>query len=175
MSRTGRSFIHAIIGGVVVLLALAAVLTRASSPAGTAPSAPAPSRAESLAEGVVFDDLEGQMREFMDYSQSISLTASQQRIKEEALAGRPAACCTRSSALTCCCPCNLSKSVWGLTHYLIAKKGYSAGQVEAAVADWMAFTYPPGYTGDACYTGGGCNRSPRENGCGGMNPDRLVL
>jgi len=163
-----------------ILLAIAAVVVgygrssttvQASTHGEAAPSA-APA-AESLANGMAFTNLEAQMREFMGYDESIKLTAEQRAIKEEVLGSQAAVCCHDSTALECCCPCNLSRSLWGLSNYLIAKKGYDAKQLEDAVAKWMQFSNPAGYTGDACYVAGGCERSPRANGCGGMDASEL--
>lgn len=128
----------------------------------------------SIAETVYFHDLESQMPEFMGYYESIELTSEQEAIKEDVLGDEPAACCHNSSALTCCCPCNISKSLWGLANYLIAEKGMEGAELEATLDEWMTFANPSGYTGDACYTGG-CEKSPREGGCGGMDDERIVV
>lgn len=126
-------------------------------------------RYESLAERVVFNDLEAQMREFIQfYEDDIPLTPEQAAIKVEVLDSMPAPCCSNTAALTCCCPCNLSKSTWGLTHYLLSTKGYDANQLRGAITEWLAFTNPNGFSGDACYTPGGCERPSHQNGCSGM-------
>ncbi len=75
---------------------------------------------------------------------------------------------------TCCCPCNLAKSAWGLSRYLIAKKGYSASEVRSAVVGWLAFINPKGFTGNACFKGG-CKRTFPQNGCGGMDAMQVIL
>lgn len=156
------------------IAALGRTLTSPAESTGLRTTTPA-RKTESRNNRMVFNDYPAQMREFMAYNDSIHLTADQQAIKEKALGGHPAVCCHDSSALTCCCPCNLSRSVWGLANYLIAKKGYGVKQVENAVAEWMAFTNPSGYTGDSCYVPGGCERAPRQDGCGGMDANDLVL
>lgn len=126
----------------------------------------------SATGAVRFTDAHRQAAEFISYDQSIVLTAEQQTVMAEGLSSIPAPCCNQYSIATCCCPCNLAKSAWGLSKLLIARQHADAGQVRAAVAEWLQFTNPRGYTGDACFTRG-CNRSFEKNGCGGMD-DRHV-
>jgi hypothetical protein len=104
---------------------------------------------------------------FISYNESINLTPAQQKIMDEALSAIPAPCCAKFSIATCCCPCNLAKSSWGLSKYLIAEKQYSAPMVKKTILDWLHSSNPSGFTGDACFTGG-CNRPFAKNGCGGM-------
>ena len=92
---------------------------------------------------------------------------------ERALSTIPAPCCAKYTMATCCCPCNLAKSAWGLSKYLIAERGYEAPRVRKTVLDWLRVTNPDGYTGNACFTGG-CDRSFADNGCGGMNEKQLI-
>lgn len=129
--------------------------------------------AQSDRERIAFTDLDSQMREYIGYNRSIRLTAAQEEIKRAAIESRPAACCKDYTAYTCCCECNLSKSVWGLVNYLIATKGYSAEDVNRTVGEWLAFANPNGFSGAACYEGG-CPRSPSANGCGGMAESDVV-
>jgi hypothetical protein len=120
---------------------------------------------------VRFFDAASQGVEFIGYSRSIALTPEQQKVRAQALENIPAPCCSKFSAETCCCPCNLAKSVWGLSHYLIAKKGAGAAEVSANVRDWIAFASasPKGPSGTTCDTAGGCARPISQDGCGGMN------
>jgi hypothetical protein len=67
----------------------------------------------------------------------------------------------------------MAKTIWGLSSYLIAEQGYSADQVSEAVAEWIQFINPGGFSGDACFTGG-CIRPFNKNGCGGMEESRVV-
>ena len=115
-----------------------------------------------------FVDARAQSREFIGYYESIRLTPEQSRMRDAALSSIPAPCCSRFTMATCCCPCNLAKSVWGLSAYLIAKDGYSEWQVRKKVSEWIEFTNSKGYSGKACFTGG-CDRPFREDGCGGMD------
>lgn len=115
-----------------------------------------------------FTDVQKQSAEFMGYWKTIQLTPAQEAVKREALTKLPAACCSDNSAYTCCCPCNMAKTSWGLANYLIAKQGQNAEQVRAKVAEWVAFINPKGFPGDTCYTGG-CNKSWAKAGCGGMS------
>jgi hypothetical protein len=124
------------------------------------------------ADPVPFADLERQTQEFIGYESSIQLTPEQEAIKREALEALPAPCCSDNTAYTCCCPCNMSLSIWGLSHLLIARHGYDAEQVRAKVEEWVAAINPDGHSGDVCYKGG-CGRPFRHNGCGGMARGRV--
>ncbi|GMR03189.1 MAG: hypothetical protein BMS9Abin21_016 [Thermodesulfovibrionia bacterium] len=109
---------------------------------------------------------------YIGYYKSIKLTPEQEKIKVIALSSLPAPCCSDNSVATCCCPCNLAKSTWGLSSFLIAERGYNSAQVRQAAIDWFKLTNPNGYSGSACYTGG-CSRAFNQNGCGGMNDKKL--
>ncbi len=122
---------------------------------------------------VEFTDVRKHTKEFMGYFQTIKLTPEQEAVKREALSSLPAACCTNNSAYTCCCVCNLSRTVWGLSHHLIAERGFDAPAVRAAVVKWTSFVNPDGFRGNTCYTGG-CGRSFAKSGCGGMRPNQVV-
>lgn len=124
--------------------------------------------------GVTFEDVEAQTRQFIAWHDSIELTPAQEAIRFQALSTIPAPCCSDNSAATCCCPCNMAKSVWGLSKYLITEKGAGVEQVRKAAQDWFAFINPGGFSGDVCYTGG-CGKAFHENGCGGMRADRPVF
>lgn len=143
--------------------------------AAEAEAAKAPKRTVSALGGkLVFNDVATQSRQFMGYSHTIELTPEQEAVKAEVLKAMPAACCSGSSAYTCCCPCNLSKTLWGLSNYVIATKGANAAQLKEVVDAWIGFTNPNGYSGNACYSGG-CGRAFDHNGCGGMEEEKLVL
>ena len=122
---------------------------------------------------IEFTDVRSQTYQFMEYYKTIELTPEQERVKLAALSKLPAACCADNSAYTCCCVCNLSRTVWGLTAHLIAERDYDAKQVQAAVKQWIQFVNPEGFSGNSCYRGG-CARSFENNGCGGMNPGRVI-
>ena len=124
-------------------------------------------------DDVVFSDVREQTLSFIEYHNNAALTPEQEAIKREALTELPAPCCSDNSAYTCCCPCNMAKAWWGLAEYLIVEKGYGAEQVRDKVAEWIEFINPDGFSGDVCYTSGGCMKPFRDNGCGGMN-DRNV-
>lgn len=114
-----------------------------------------------------------QVEQFIRYDQEIQLTPAEEKIRHDALAEMPAPCCKDYSAATCCCPCNLSRSTWGMTKYLITKKGANANQVRAAAVQWVKLVNPLGFSGTSCYEGF-CGRSFKDNGCGGMSADDLV-
>ena len=122
---------------------------------------------------LVFSDVKAQTAEFMGYYKSIRLTPEQEAVKKEALTALPAPCCSDNTAYTCCCPCNMSLTIWGLSNYLIAEKGYSAEALKAKVEEWIAFINPEGFSGVVCYRGQ-CGRSFKNGGCGGMNPNHVV-
>ena len=109
----------------------------------------------------------------MGFYDSIELTAEQEAVRQEALGPLPAACCNEFSMATCCCVCNLSRSIWGLSKHLIAERGASAEVVRKSVEAWVAAINPDGYQGKTCTTGQ-CGKPFKEGGCGGMNPNHLV-
>ena len=129
-------------------------------------------------------------RRFVDYYDSTTLTASQKAIKDKALLPLKAPCCDDNSMATCCCPCNLAKSVWGLSSYLIAEENYDADQVQEAALQWLRFIHSnyyvvqelkdrgvdPGEYGlsheNPCYAGL-CELPFVDGGCGGMADLRL--
>ena len=121
-----------------------------------------------------FEDVKARTMEFIAWSSSIRLTPEQEKTKRQALSGIPAPCCKEYSIATCCCPCNLAKSVWGLANYAIARLGYDADQTRALTLEWLEATNPAGYTGDSCYRGG-CPKRFSANGCGGMKEDAVVF
>src|SRR3970040_3160998 len=114
----------------VVVLILIAYYTEII-PEGTNPSG------ES---GIKFYDAKLQAKEFIAYYNYIALTPEQEKIKSEALSAIPAPCCSNYSILTCCCPCNLAKSVWGVSNFLIADQNYGAKQGKGAISEWIQFT-----------------------------------
>lgn len=129
-------------------------------------------RASSRA--IRFFDAPSQTAEFIGYSRSITLSPAQQKVRENALSSMAAPCCKEYPLATCCCPCNLAKSAWGLANYMVARKGATAQQVRKAVNDWFAFVNPSGFSGEACNTASGCSRRFAQNGCGGMDEKNLL-
>lgn len=89
-----------------------------------------------------FDDVKARTTEFIGWSQSIRLTPEQEKTKRQALGSIPAPCCKDYSIATCCCPCNLAESIWGLVNHAIARLGYDAAQTRALTAEWMPRTLP---------------------------------
>ena len=125
---------------------------------------------------IVFSDVEEQTRQFMEWERTIRLTSEQEALKKEALGAIPAPCCSDNSAYTCCCPCNLSRTIWGLSNYLITKQNASAGRIRAKVTEWIGYVNPGGYkSGDTCYRRGGCRRAFKHDGCGGMSAGHVVF
>ena len=94
-------------------------------------------------------EVEARTRLYIEYYDTIELTAEQEAVKEEALTAIPAPCCSDNTAYTCCCPCNMAKSWWGLSHHLIVQ-GANAEEVRTAVEEWFAFINPDGFSGDSC-------------------------
>ncbi len=121
---------------------------------------------------IVFSNVQGQSRQFMGWEQTISLTPEQEAIKKQALGAMPAPCCSDNSAYTCCCPCNLSRTIWGLANYLIAEQGAGVKKVQDKTSEWVSFVNPKGFSGDVCYRGG-CPRPFKNNGCGGMKANQV--
>lgn len=126
------------------------------------------------ADEIVFEDAARQSEQFIEWYLTIKLTPEQEAIKKAALEPMPAPCCSDENAYTCCCKCNVSRTMWGLTHYMIAKQGASADKVREKVAEWVSFVNPEGYSGRGCYTGG-CALPFARDGCGGMKADQLVF
>lgn len=120
-----------------------------------------------------FYDAKAQTAEFVGYSSSIRLTAEQKQLRDRALGAMSAPCCKKFSMATCCCQCNLAKSVWGLSNSLIVR-GADAGTLQTAVSKWLAFSNPGGFSGDACDVPAGCQRAIHSNGCGGMSEASVV-
>lgn len=114
-----------------------------------------------------FTNVKVQAQQFLEYNQSITLTDQQEAIRKEALDAIPAPCCKDNPLTTCCCPCNMAKTSWGLSKYLIAKEGYNAAQVKKTVEEWIQFINKDGFSGDVCYKGQ-CGAPWKQNGCGGM-------
>ncbi len=127
----------------------------------------------NLSAEIRFSDVEAQSREFMEWERAVKLTPEQEQIKKAALEAIPAPCCSDNSAYTCCCPCNVSRTIWGLSNYMIARQDADAAAVRAKVEEWVAFVNPAGYSGVTCYTGG-CARPFHKDGCGGMDANRLI-
>jgi hypothetical protein len=120
--------------------------------------------------GIELHDVPAQTVEFIGYDDSIELTPEQEAIRVEALSALPAPCCKDNTAATCCCPCVMAKSTWGLSKYQITEKGAGVEEVRQAASDWQKFIEPEGgFSGDICYTGS-CNKAFHADGCGGMNP-----
>ena len=122
----------------------------------------------------VFKDLPAQTKEFIGYADSISLAPEQQKVKEAVLSTIPAPCCKKFSTATCCCPCNMAKSIWGLSNFMLARHNASAEELRTAVDGWIRVINPSGFTGDAC-DNGGCKRPFAKNGCAGMDQEHLIF
>jgi hypothetical protein len=91
----------------------------------------------------------GNTQRFIDWYNTIALTPAQEAVKAEALSGLVAPCCDEYPAATCCCECNLSRSVWGLCAYLIKRKGYTFQEVRDAAVQWLHFIRPDYYVAAA--------------------------
>ncbi len=127
----------------------------------------------SRSAGRASDDLRPRTEELIGYSETVVLTADQERVKAEALVSIKAPCGDRNSLAVRCCPCNLGKSIVGLANHLIAREGAGAPRVREAVLDWIRWTNPSGYSGAACDRKR-CDQPFRKDGCGGMTNARLV-
>ena len=123
---------------------------------------------------IQFVDAPSQAAEFIGYNRSIALTPAQRQVRDKALAALPAACCDKFSQTTCCCPCNLAKTVWGLSNYLIVRKQATVPEVQAATRRWLKFVNSKEFTGDICDAPGGCARTFSNDGCGGMDERNLM-
>ena len=124
-------------------------------------------------EAVTFYDVKAQTLQFIEWDTAIKLNPSQEAVKKTALEALPAPCCSDNSAYTCCCPCNLSRTVWGLSAYLITERGADAATVRSEVERWYDAVNDGEFPGDSCYTGG-CGKAFADGGCGGMRPNHVV-
>ncbi len=127
---------------------------------------------------------------FIEYYNQYELTSDQDAVKKEALTALVAPCCDDNTMYTCCCPCNLAKSVWGLSAHLIVDKDYDASAVREAALQWLRFIRPDYYKVqeliaagldprafgltpvNSCYDGM-CELPFSQGGCGGMNELKL--
>ncbi len=150
--------------GIVVAVALLAGCTGGGSNDGAG---------EPTTSDYEFYSVEEQTPVFISYYNSIKLTSEQEKMKNTALSRMPAPCCTEYSMASCCCPCNFAKSTWGLTAHLIVNEGYNIDQLEDAANKWIAFSYPNGYEGDACFEGR-CGVPFEDDGCGGMTEQLII-
>jgi hypothetical protein len=122
----------------------------------------------------LFQAVRAQTKQFIAWADSILLTPEQKKIKEEVLSSIPATCCRQYSMLTCCCACNMAKTIWGLSNHMLVHEGADAKQLRTAVLEWTRAIGPKGFTGDACFKGG-CARPFAQNGCGGMDSEKVVF
>ena len=122
---------------------------------------------------------------FIDWFYGIELTQAEAEIKDRALEGLAAPCCDDNTAATCCCVCNLSRSLWGLSAHLVRDEGYGVDDLRAAADEWLRFTRPDYYvavelqargldpadfgltTFGSCYRNL-CDVPLTEGGCAGM-------
>lgn len=152
------------------LVVLAGALT-----AGLAFALPPPASSQATKnKKPLFQDVRAQTKQFLAWSDSITLTPEQQKIKEEVLSSIPTTCCSKFPMLTCCCACNMAKTIWGLSNHMLAHEGADAKRLRAAVLEWTRFIGKKGFTGDACFKGG-CARPFADNGCGGMDSEKVVF
>lgn len=158
-----------------VAVTLAVVATAIAVWVATLPmEAPRAVETPVIAGAMEFTDVGAQARDFMADNRRIKLTRAQESVKRKALSHLRAACCSDLSAYTCCCQCNLSRTVWGLANHLIAEEGFGAEQVSVNVTEWLHFVNPAGFSGNTCFNGG-CGRPFGKDGCGGMSESQLVL
>jgi len=100
-------------------------------------------------------------QQFIDWYNDIDLTVAQRALRDGALEPLVAPCCDEYPMSTCCCECNLSRSIWGLSAYLITEKGYTEGQLQEAILQWVHFIRPDYYVASALEEEG---ESPRVFG-----------
>lgn len=124
-------------------------------------------------------------QQLIDWFYSIPLLPEEEAIMQQALETIPAPCCDDNSAATCCCECNLARSVWGLSAYLIHEKGCGVEETREAALQWLQFArgdyyiaaalkvngyFPQDYnltTYGSCYRGM-CEFPLTQGGCAGM-------
>ncbi len=131
-----------------------------------------PTEAPTESPGAATRDVRAEALHHIHHYQTIALTREQREIRTKALSQIPAPCCSNYTAATCCCECNLARTIWGLSNRLIVQ-GADVAEVQEAAREWIRTVNPTGFTGDACFTGG-CSRAFDQNGCGGMSDRQLT-
>lgn len=86
---------------------------------------------------------------FIDWYNAIGLSAEEEATRDTALDALVAPCCDDYPMSSCCCVCNLARSVWGLSAYLITEKSYAVNQVQEAASQWLHFIRPDYYVASA--------------------------
>lgn len=119
------------------------------------------------------EDISLKMSKYITYYKTIELTDSQKSLKDRALKKIKAPCCKDRTMDTCCCPCNLAKSVWGLSAYLITKENVNENQLILAVNNWIKISHQGKIAGDSCYKGH-CTLPVHKDGCGGMDDKNII-
>ena len=119
------------------------------------------------------DDVLQQTKQFIAYNRSITLTPQQAVVMKEALSAMPAPCCSNYTAASCCCKCNMARTIWGLSKHMIAHQNQGVEEVRQGVSDWIKSINPGGFSGRACFNGG-CNRPFNKDGCGGMKASNII-
>ncbi len=122
-------------------------------------------------DNIYFIELKNKTETFISYYYSIKIDEKEDAILRKALGNIPAPCCADYPAYTCCCECNLKRTIHGLSKYLL-KQNLSADDITTIVLSWIEFVNPAGFTGDSCYIGN-CEKPFYKNGCGGM--EKLVI
>ena len=188
MQNRNRGKKKAVLGlstSVVVLGVLASCSPQSSPPVvDEAIFASYPQEGDTTSYGMTLSMSNGPT--FLQYHEQYTLTAEQEAIKYEALTPLVAPCCDDNPMYTCCCPCNLAKTVWGLSAYLIVEKNYDATAVREAAFQWLRFIRRDYYKVhelqeqgldprafglthvNSCYEGR-CDLPFRQGGCGGMS------
>ncbi len=155
-------------------VSVTALLASALLIAAAIPSLSASSRAPtSSPKALAFDGSRAETELFMRYNRTIKMTTEQEARWREALGEMRAPCCDSFSAATCCCECNLARSIWGLAKFMVVMEDASASEVRSTVERWLSVANPNGFDGNSC-SSGRCGKSFRDSGCGGMSEDRLV-
>ena len=173
--------------GLVVLIGGIWLLTRRQETDSVTPAALAAEIIPQEGDATAYDislSLNNTQR-FVDYYEATVLTPQQETLMRDALLPLKAPCCDDNSMATCCCPCNLAKSVWGLSSYLIVEENFGVEQVRESAHEWLRFIHDDYYViqglkdqgvnpakfgmehENPCYVGA-CELSFRDGGCGGM-------
>jgi hypothetical protein len=125
----------------------AATVSRVSTPADEIWARVVPAAGTETVYGIPLSFANTQM--FIDWYNTIGLTQAERMLRDDALAPFVAPCCDEYPMSTCCCECNLSRSIWGLCAYLISEYGYSIDQLRVAALQWSRFIRPDYYVAQA--------------------------
>lgn len=92
-------------------------------------------------------------QQFIDWFNTIDLSDGKQMLRDVTLGTLMAPCCDDYPISECWCECNLARSVWGMSAYLI-KQYHTSDQIQEASSQWLHFIRPDYYVASILYEQG---------------------